>query len=160
MKRALVLLADGCEELEAVSIVDVLRRGGAETAALSIAGRTEIAGAHGIRILADGLFDSAAAASAAAGAILFRANRPTALVCANDNLALAVYRAAGALGLAIPRDLSVTGFDDIDLAPLLSPPLTTVVQISVSVSRSTFRDCLPSFSRIISPSWISFGSSE
>ena len=69
MKRALVLLADGCEELEAVSIVDVLRRGGAETAALSIAGRTEIAGAHGIRILADGLFDPAAAASADAIAL-------------------------------------------------------------------------------------------
>ena len=67
MKRALVLLADGCEELEAVSIVDVLRRGGAETAALSIAGRTEIAGAHGIRILADGLFDPAAAAGVEQG---------------------------------------------------------------------------------------------
>lgn len=69
MKRALVLLADGCEELEAVSIVDTLRRGGVETAALSVTGRAEIAGAHGIRILADGLFDPAAAASADAIAL-------------------------------------------------------------------------------------------
>lgn len=89
-----------------------------------------------------------AAASAAVGAILSRANRPTALVCANDNLALAVYRAAGALGLAIPRDLSVTGFDDIDLAPLLSPPLTTVVVPSVQIGRLAVRLLL---SRIATP---------
>ena len=69
MKRALVLLADGCEELEAVSIVDVLRRGGVDTAALSITGRAEIDGAHGIRLVADGLFDSGAAASADAIAL-------------------------------------------------------------------------------------------
>ena len=89
-----------------------------------------------------------AAASAAVGAILSRANRPTALVCANDNLALAVYRAAGALGLAIPRDLSVTGFDDIDLAPLLSPPLTTVAVPSVQIGRLAVRLLL---SRIATP---------
>ena len=89
-----------------------------------------------------------AAASAAVGVILSRANRPTALVCANDNLALAVYRAAGALGLAIPRDLSVTGFDDIDLAPLLSPPLTTVAVPSVQIGRLAVRLLL---SRIATP---------
>lgn len=63
---------------------------------------------------------------AAARAILTRANRPTAILCANDNLAIGVYRAAAGLGLSIPRDLSVAGFDDIDISSLLSPALTTV----------------------------------
>ena len=106
---------------------------------------------HGLPIRAEwtaACHGELAAASAAVGAILSRANRPTALVCANDNLALAVYRAAGALGLAIPRDLSVTGFDDIDLAPLLSPPLTTVAVPSVQIGRLAVRLLL---SRIATP---------
>ncbi len=52
--------------------------------------------------------------------------RPTALVCFNDAVAMGVYRAAHELGLHIPDDLSVVGFDDIELARLLGPPLTTV----------------------------------
>ena len=54
------------------------------------------------------------------------ATRPTALVCFNDMIAMGVYRAAHELGLDIPGDLSVTGFDGIDFAELLGPPLTTV----------------------------------
>lgn len=54
-KRALVLLADGCEEMEAVSIVDVLRRGGVETTAAAVSGRADVSGAHGIRIAADAI---------------------------------------------------------------------------------------------------------
>ena len=54
------------------------------------------------------------------------ASRPTALVCFNDMVALGVYRAAHELSLAIPRDLSVVGFDGVDFAELLGPPLTSV----------------------------------
>ena len=82
------------------------------------------------------------AAEKAVRAILSRPERPTALVCANDNFALAVYRAAAALGLAIPGDLSVTGFDDIDLAALLSPPLTTVRVPAVQIGRLAVRQLL------------------
>lgn len=89
-----------------------------------------------------------AAAEAAARAILAPARRPTAIVCANDNFALAVYRAASALGLAIPGDLSITGFDDIDLAALLSPPLTTVAVPAVQIGRIAVRQLL---SRIDAP---------
>lgn len=52
--------------------------------------------------------------------------RPTAVVCFNDIIALGVYEAARELGLEIPRDVSVVGCDDIQLAALLGPPLTTV----------------------------------
>ncbi len=58
--------------------------------------------------------------------ILKRQARPSAFLCASDHYAMGVLQAAQALGLAVPRDLSVVGFDDIDAAPLLTPPLTTV----------------------------------
>jgi len=53
-------------------------------------------------------------------------SRPSAIVCFNDLVAIGVYRAAHELGLRIPDDLSVVGFDDIDIASVLGPPLTTV----------------------------------
>jgi LacI family transcriptional regulator, repressor for deo operon, udp, cdd, tsx, nupC, and nupG len=53
---------------------------------------------------------------------------PTAVFCYNDATALGAMRAARAAGLRIPQDLSVVGFDDIDLAPYLDPPLTTIAQ--------------------------------
>ena len=52
--------------------------------------------------------------------------RPTALVCFNDMVAMGVYRAAHELSLEIPRDLSVVGFDGVEFAELLGPPLTSV----------------------------------
>ena len=51
---------------------------------------------------------------------------PTALVLASDLMALGALRAAGELGLRVPRDLSLVGMDDIPLASWMSPPLTTV----------------------------------
>ena len=62
------------------------------------------------------------------GQLLALASRPTAVFCYNDATALGAMRAARAAGLHIPHDLSVIGFDDIDLAPYFEPPLTTVVQ--------------------------------
>ena len=54
-------------------------------------------------------------------------NRPTALVCGNDEMALQVYLAALRLGLRIPEDLTIVGFDDFKLISLgLKPQLTTV----------------------------------
>lgn len=55
-----------------------------------------------------------------------KARRPTAIACFNDMVALGVYEAAIARGLSIPGDVSVVGCDDIRLAKLLGPPLTTV----------------------------------
>ncbi len=53
--------------------------------------------------------------------------RPTAICALNDEMAAGVYRAAHGLGLSIPGDLSVAGFDDAPIATRLWPPLTTVV---------------------------------
>ena len=56
-----------------------------------------------------------------------RAEIPTALFCYNDRMAMGAYRAAAELGLSIPADLSVVGFDDQELiAANLYPGLTTV----------------------------------
>ncbi len=55
-------------------------------------------------------------------------NAPTAIVAGNDLCAFGVLAAARELGLTVPRDLSVVGFDDIVLARLANPPLTTVRQ--------------------------------
>jgi DNA-binding LacI/PurR family transcriptional regulator len=52
--------------------------------------------------------------------------RPTAFLCANDFMAIALTKAATRLGLSIPRDFSVVGFDDIEPASLVTPALTTV----------------------------------
>ncbi|KOV57885.1 LacI family transcriptional regulator [Streptomyces sp. NRRL WC-3618] len=64
-----------------------------------------------------------------AGLELLRApNRPTAVFAGNDLQALGLYEAARELGLRIPEDLSVVGFDDLPIARLVGPPLTTVRQ--------------------------------
>jgi LacI family transcriptional regulator len=58
---------------------------------------------------------------------LFQLNpRPTAVVAANDLMALGVLWAARNAGLNLPSDLSVIGLDDIDLASKVSPPLSTI----------------------------------
>jgi LacI family transcriptional regulator len=62
----------------------------------------------------------------AAYALLNRPDRPTALLVINDMLAIAVMRAAHDLGLHIPQDLSVAGFDDIPFSNYITPRLTTV----------------------------------
>lgn len=58
---------------------------------------------------------------------LFRSGeRPTVVMCGNDVLAVGALRAARQLGLRVPQDVSVTGFDDIELASVTDPALTTV----------------------------------
>ncbi|WP_406853617.1 LacI family DNA-binding transcriptional regulator [Alsobacter sp. KACC 23698] len=61
----------------------------------------------------------------AAAALLRRADL-TAIVAANDLLALGAYRAAQALGLRRPGDLSIVGHNDMPLVDMVEPPLTTV----------------------------------
>lgn len=53
-------------------------------------------------------------------------DRPTAVFCGNDVLAVGALRQARALGLCVPQDVSVIGFDDIELAQVAYPALTTV----------------------------------
>jgi LacI family transcriptional regulator len=71
----------------------------------------------------------------AAQVLLGRSPRPTAVFAANDLMALGVLRAALAAGLSVPEDLSVVGFDDIQLAELVQPALTTVRQPAYEMGR-------------------------
>ena len=64
----------------------------------------------------------------AAGGSLMDAGEATAVVVANDQMALGVLRAAMERGIRIPEQLSVVGFDDVDDAQNYSPALTTVRQ--------------------------------
>lgn len=68
------------------------------------------------------------AAYDAALRLLDQPDRPTGVVCFSDAFALATIRAAESLGLRVPEDLSVVGFDDSVLAAASRPPLTTVHQ--------------------------------
>lgn len=55
-------------------------------------------------------------------------DRPTAIFCGNDDMALGCLHECRNLGLKVPADLSVMGFDDIQFAEVTDPPLTTVSQ--------------------------------
>jgi LacI family transcriptional regulator, galactose operon repressor len=67
-------------------------------------------------------------ALAAAAALLRSSDRPDAIVCGNDERALATLLAAEELGLRVPHDVAVTGWDDIMAARHARPGLTTVRQ--------------------------------
>jgi len=60
--------------------------------------------------------------------LLAKNNRPTAIFAANDEMAYGVIDAARVLGLQVPEDLSVGGFDDLDASAEFVPALTTVAQ--------------------------------
>jgi DNA-binding LacI/PurR family transcriptional regulator len=75
-------------------------------------------------------------ARAAAGPLLDE--RPTAVFCDDDIIAAGVYLAARERGLQIPDELSVVGFDDMDFARVLDPPLTTVALDGERLGASAF----------------------
>ncbi|WP_170576044.1 LacI family DNA-binding transcriptional regulator [Ruegeria atlantica] len=58
--------------------------------------------------------------------MMSRANPPTAILCGNDVLAVGALHRAREMGLQVPNDVSITGFDDIELARIATPALTTV----------------------------------
>jgi LacI family transcriptional regulator len=64
----------------------------------------------------------------AAPLLLSLRQRPTAIFAASDELARGVIEAARSVGLSVPGDLSIVGFDDTEIARIASPPLTTVRQ--------------------------------
>ena len=97
--------------------VDGVRRAYSHSALAFPEGSVVTAGAH----LVDGY---------RAGLELFRdrpaGERPTGITCYNDLVAMGLYRALGELGLRVPEDVSVIGFDDIPMCEYLPVPLTTV----------------------------------
>jgi LacI family transcriptional regulator len=61
--------------------------------------------------------------------------RPDAVFCANDLTAIGAMDAARTLGLRVPDDVRLVGFDDVDAATIVSPPLTTVQNPSYDTGR-------------------------
>ncbi|MET8540307.1 LacI family DNA-binding transcriptional regulator [Kitasatospora sp. NPDC004799] len=66
-------------------------------------------------------------------------DRPTAVFAGNDLQALGLYEAARELGLRVPEELSVVGFDDLPLARWVGPPLTTVRQPLTEMAETAAR---------------------
>ena len=62
----------------------------------------------------------------------------TAIVCSHDKLASSVLLHLDEIGIRVPEDLSVVGFDDIPLSRYTSPPLTTVRQNRTELGKSAF----------------------
>ena len=77
----------------------------------------------------------------AAGLVLAENPAITAVICANDLMALGTLRALRDRGLRVPHDISVTGFDNIKLAQFSDPPLTSV-HISREEIGRIICDCL------------------
>ena len=75
----------------------------------------------------------------AAERLLSADNRPTAIFCFNDEMAMGVLDYARRTGLDVPRDLSVIGFDDIRFARYSYPPLTTVAQPMREIGERTVK---------------------
>jgi DNA-binding LacI/PurR family transcriptional regulator len=65
------------------------------------------------------------------------AERPTAVICSSDLMAIGALQEATAFGLQVPQDLSIVGFDGIDAASWTNPPLTTVEQPIDEIARTT-----------------------
>ena len=65
--------------------------------------------------------------------------RPSAIFAANDLSAIQVLRTAGELGIRVPDDLALVGFDNIPESALTDPPLTTVDQSIQALGREAVR---------------------
>ncbi|MTJ82721.1 MAG: LacI family transcriptional regulator [Telmatospirillum sp.] len=74
---------------------------------------------------------------------------PTAVMCSNDVSAIGVMRKAYELGLRIPDDLSVIGFDDIHLAEFVIPPLTSIRMSQTELARLSFHALLADVERAV-----------
>jgi DNA-binding LacI/PurR family transcriptional regulator len=95
------------------------------------AGRRTALAAAGIDL--DGLvafssFDVEGGRRALAELLALHGERPTAVICSSDLMAIGVLQEAAARGIRVPNELSVVGFDGIDASTWTQPPLTTVEQ--------------------------------
>lgn len=97
----------------------------------------EVAHAHGVKIRAEYYGDFSIQSGAAAMHNLI-ADHPeiSAVVCINDRMAFGAIQEAHRQGLTVPYDISVAGYDDIPMAALIAPPLTTISQNGPEIGRT------------------------
>jgi len=79
---------------------------------------------------------------AAARELLAGESRPSGIFCANDEMAIGAIIACKEAGLAVPADISIVGFDDIEMAAYYDPPLTTVRQPRYAIGRAAMTELL------------------
>ncbi|MEE9333052.1 MAG: LacI family DNA-binding transcriptional regulator [Granulosicoccaceae bacterium] len=84
------------------------------------------------------------------------ANIPTAVICGNDVIAAGALNRAKEIGLKVPADISITGFDDINLATAVDPQLTTVRVPQEQMGRAAARLLLDFVSSRKQPSSVQF----
>jgi LacI family repressor for deo operon, udp, cdd, tsx, nupC, and nupG len=75
----------------------------------------------------------------AAERLLGRSEPPTAMFCFNDEMAMGAIEVAKRLGIRVPQQLSVVGFDDIRFSRHMDPPLTTIAQPMREIGEGTVR---------------------
>lgn len=90
------------------------------------------------RSLAVGDFTRAGGARAMK-ALLSRSERPRAVFCANDLMAIGAIDAAREARLRVPRDIAIVGYDDIEAATLITPALATVLNPAHDIGRACGR---------------------
>lgn len=76
---------------------------------------------------------------AAAFDLLKQKGRPTAIFCISDTIALGAITAAKEMGLRVPEDVTITGFDDVDYTTMFHPYITTVAQPCYELGRESFK---------------------
>ncbi|MEZ5738625.1 MAG: LacI family DNA-binding transcriptional regulator [Burkholderiaceae bacterium] len=116
-----------------------------DRAADRLLGVRDALSAHGIGLADRQVLQAPFSVSAGARAmatLLATADRFTALIAANDPLAIGALLECSRRGIAIPDDMSIVGFDDVDLAGELDPGLTTVRVPSADIGRAAGRRLL------------------
>lgn len=75
--------------------------------------------------------------------------RPTAVICVNDMTAIVFIQELHRNGVFVPRDISVVGFDNLNLSEMINPPLTTVDQNTYEMGSSATNILIDSFEKNI-----------
>jgi LacI family transcriptional regulator len=110
-----------------------------------IAGVRDVLAAHGIELAPGRVMEFTFAVQSGREALrhtMRLAPRPSALICGNDVLAQGALIEAHALGIDVPRMLSITGFDDMELAAQTPPGLTTMRIPTAEIGRQVARHLL------------------
>lgn len=131
-------LAVHLSERRVARVAFVARRGFADSVRLRLAGVQCAIGAANVDQV---LVDDCACLTGLAAALRSLPGLD-AVVCQNDVAAVSVSRALAQMGLSVPRDVLLAGFDDVSLARSMNPPLTTVRQPCEEIAGASFRRLL------------------
>ena len=138
MAKVYEFLANGFEEIEALVPVDILRRGGVDIQTVSITGSEFVESSHGVTVKADMQFttpddyadaDMLLLPGGLPGATNLNDHegvRQTLLNQHQRGRRIGAICAATQAGYRVPEDISVVGYDDVEMARFASPPLTTI----------------------------------